>query len=140
MPKFLILFECPQCGFKTPKWFAKQFSVFTSHCRCGASLTTYNPRFTPEQIAKMPVCCDCGNPIPPSISLHRYSYRIPPLSKTCPQCFAAHSRDEPGVDLDQDIMAWLKDQVHRRCLAKDRLRSIMEGRVPGDRKEPSDVE
>jgi hypothetical protein len=135
MAKFRVLFTCPQCGTQKPKWFAKQFAVFTFHCRCGASLTAHNPRFTPEQVLHMKRCCDCGEPIPPSISLHHHLNKIPPLSRTCPACFERHSHDEPGVDLERDLMGWLSSQVRRRSLARDRLATILIARRLGIRKE-----
>ena len=137
MPKFRVLFTCPQCGAQKPKWFAKQAMVFTLNCRCGASLTSRNPRFSPEQYAQMPLCCDCGKPIPPSISLHRYSAKLPPLSRTCPECFERHSHEEPGVDLERDLAGWLSTQVRLRLLAKDRLTAILIARRLGERKDPS---
>jgi hypothetical protein len=113
--------SCPSCRrtLKIGRNLRIPFVVLRILCECGTVVSILHPRYTEEDISRLKVCCDCGDPIPVQRRGNHSKYST--LSRTCPICWERHRQDESGEDIGRFLKLWVRPRwpVLNRMNPKD---------------------
>jgi hypothetical protein len=111
----VITATCPACHSEVRRWMHLPFVYFRTRCECGTPLVIKNPKVPEKYIQTARRCLDCGDPIAPVVPkgrTPRFAHLLPrPQPWVCRSCWERHRVDEPGTNLDMELVDWLNGQV-----------------------------